>query len=121
MQYPHAVPFWRHEMPYSLLKTPKTYSKGILEKLDKLNKSNPLTYMINGSKNEKSKFWCMLWVLSERVQDTPLQQFLWSNLYLFDSLFVTFHSSGCKEKQNASSVTRIVQIRTTTKKIELTG
>ena len=30
--------------------------KRILQKLDRLNKSNPLKYMISGSKNEKIKF-----------------------------------------------------------------
>ena len=30
--------------------------KGILEKLDKLSKSNKLRYMTNGSKNKKTKF-----------------------------------------------------------------
>ena len=38
------------------LKMSKLSIKGILEKLDKLNKSNPLRYIINGSKNKKSKF-----------------------------------------------------------------
>ena len=30
--------------------------KGILEKLDKSNKSNPLKYMTSSSKNKKTKF-----------------------------------------------------------------
>ena len=33
---------------------PKLSIIGILEKLDKLNKPNPLRYMINGIKNEKN-------------------------------------------------------------------
>ena len=38
------------------LKTSKLSIKGILENLDKLNKSNPLRYMVNGIKNKKTKF-----------------------------------------------------------------
>ena len=37
--------------------------KGKLEKLDKLNKSNPLRYMINASKN-KTKFYHIFTPLS---------------------------------------------------------
>ena len=33
---------------------------GILEKLDKLSKSNPLIYMTNGSKNKKTNFCFIL-------------------------------------------------------------
>ena len=55
--------------------------KGKLEKLDKLNKSNPLRYMINASKN-KTKFchifYLMVWV----------QQFLLNSFHLFDSIFL---------------------------------
>ena len=35
---------------------PELSIKGILEKLDKLNKSNPFWFMINGSKTKKTKF-----------------------------------------------------------------
>ena len=58
--------------------------KGISEKLDKLNKSNPLRYMINGSKN---MVWSMVWFLSNTIEETPLQQFLLGIIYLFDSIF----------------------------------
>ena len=34
--------------------------KGVLRKLDKLNKSNPFRYMINDSKSKKTKFCCIL-------------------------------------------------------------
>ena len=64
--------------------------KGILEKLDKLSKFSPLTYMTNDSKNKKiffPNFDPMVWVLGSGVQDTPLQQFLLSILYSFDSIF----------------------------------
>ena len=71
---------------------PKLYINGILEKLDKLNISNPIGYMTNGSKNKKTKF-CrnfdpMVWVFSSEVEDTPLQQFLLSSRYLFDFIFL---------------------------------
>ena len=33
--------------------------------------------------------------------------------------FLTFPGNGCKNEINASSITRILQIRTTAKKIEL--
>ena len=60
----------------SKLKMSKLSIKGILEKLDKLNKSTPLRYMINGIKKEKTKilslFDPMVWVLSNGVVKTPL-------------------------------------------------
>ena len=61
-----------------------------LEKLDKLNKSNPLRYMINANKNKKilSHFYPMVWILSKRVEDVSLQQFLLSSFYSFDSIFL---------------------------------
>ena len=42
------------------LKMSKLSITGILKKLDNLNKSNPLRYMINGIKNEKTKFFRIL-------------------------------------------------------------
>ena len=59
----------------------KLFITGFLEKLEKLNKSNPLSYMTNGSKEN------LFWVLSNGLKDTQLQQCLLNNLYLFDSLF----------------------------------
>ena len=41
--------------------------KVILEKLDKLNKSNPLRYLRDGSKNQKSKFCCIVNLCSESL------------------------------------------------------
>ena len=63
--------------------------KGKLEKLDKLNKSNPLRYMINANKNKKilSHFYPMVWILSKRVEDVSLQQFLLSSFYSFETIF----------------------------------
>ena len=65
--------------------------KGELEKLDKLNKSNPLRYTINASK-DKTKFGHiftpMVWVLSKRVEDVSLQQVLRSRFYSFDAIFL---------------------------------
>ena len=64
--------------------------KGTVGKLDKINKSNPVGYMINASKN-KTKFWHfypMVWVLSKRVEDVSLQHFLLSSFYSFDSNFL---------------------------------
>ena len=47
--------------------------------------------MTNESKNKKTKFcWIltpMVWVLSNGIEDTPLQQFLFSSLHSFDSIF----------------------------------
>ena len=62
-----------------------------LEKLDKLNKSNPLRYMINANKNKKilSHFYPMVWILSKRVEDVSLQQFLLSTFYSFDFIFLS--------------------------------
>ena len=45
-----------------LLSSPYTQNvqdvhQGNLEKLDKLNKSNPLRYIINDNKNKKAKFY----------------------------------------------------------------
>ena len=31
----------------------------------------------------------MVWVLSNGIEETPLQQFLLSSLYLFDSIFIS--------------------------------
>ena len=72
----------------------KMLIKGIQEKLDKLEKSNPLKYKTNGGKNKK-KNWFMLhfdciarvWVLSNEVEDTPLQQFL---ILYFNSIIQKF-------------------------------
>ena len=52
-------------------------------------KSTPLRYMTNGNKNEKTKFYRILtpWFEFNEVKDTPLQQFLLSSLYSFDSQF----------------------------------
>ena len=50
----------------------------IFEKLDKLNKPNLLRYMTNDSKNILPHF--------SRMEDTPLQQFLLSSLFSFDSI-----------------------------------
>ena len=68
----------------------KLSNKRKLEKLDKLNKSNPLRYMINANKNKKilSHFYPMVWILSKRVEDASLQQFLLSSFYLFGSIFL---------------------------------
>ena len=63
--------------------------KGILEKLDKLSKSNPLR-CLSSSKSKKlnfAGFWHMVWVLRNGVEVTPLQQFLLSSFYVFDSFF----------------------------------
>ena len=65
---------------------PKLFIKGILEKFDKLNKSNPLRYMINGTKIKKPKFCCIFtpWSGSVAIQRKKhLQQFLLNSLYLF--------------------------------------
>ena len=43
--------------------------------------------MINGSKNKKLNFDLMVRVLSNGVEDIPLQQFLLSSLYSFDSIY----------------------------------
>ena len=40
---------------------------GILEKIDKINKSNPLRYMTNGNKNKKTKFFRILTPRSESL------------------------------------------------------
>ena len=65
--------------------------KGILEKLDKLNESNPLRYMINGSKNKKNLIWPyfdpMAWIFSNEVKEKPLQQFLLGSFYLLEPIF----------------------------------
>ena len=47
----------------------KLFIKGILEKLDKLSKSNKLRYMTNGTKNKKTKFCRILisWFVSLAV------------------------------------------------------
>ena len=78
----------------------------------------------------------MVWVLSNGAEETSLQQFLLSSLYLFDYIFssivwidssiivlkefvsvfnkktekkiATFHGNGCKEEKYASSITRIL-------------
>ena len=70
--------------------------KGKLEKLDKLNKSNPLLYIVNASKNKtknKNKvlphFYPMVWFLRKRVEDASLQQFLLSSFYSFNSIFLS--------------------------------
>ena len=48
-----------------------------------LNKPNPLRYMTNGGKNQKSNFCSILtpvvraWAFNSRVKDTPLQHFFW--------------------------------------------
>ena len=65
---------------------PKLFIKGILEKFDKLNKSNPLRYMINGTKIKKPKFCCIFTPWSGSVairRKKHLQQFLLNSLYLF--------------------------------------
>ena len=71
--------------------------KEIMEKSDKISKSNPLKYMKNGSKTQKKKkekFFsphfhpiARVWVLSNRVADTRLQRFLLSSLHSFESTF----------------------------------
>ena len=62
--------------------------KGKFEKLNKLNKSIPLTYMINASKNKTklSNFYPMVWILSKKVGGVSLQQFLLSSFYSFESI-----------------------------------
>ena len=65
----------------------KLYIKGKLENWDKLNKSNPLRYMINAGKN-KTNFHPIVWFLSKRVEDASLQQFLLSSFYSFESIFL---------------------------------
>ena len=63
---------------------------GILEKFEKLKKSNTLRYMTNGGKNKNKifpYFHPMAWFLASEVEDTPLQQFSLSSLYSFDSIF----------------------------------
>ena len=50
--------------------------KGILEKFEKLKKSNTLRYMTNGGKNKNKifpYFEPMAWFLASEVEDTPLQ------------------------------------------------
>ena len=42
------------------LKIPKLPIKGILEKLDKLNKSNPIRYMTNRSKKKTTTKFCRI-------------------------------------------------------------
>ena len=119
--------------------------KGIFQKL---NKSNQLRCMANGSKKKKlfRHFDPLVQVPGNRVEDRLLQQILLSSLYSLDSQFVlisciivlkefasifnketgkryflTFPGNGCKKEKNASSIIRILQIRTTTEKIKLTG
>ena len=69
---------------------PKLSINGKFEKLDKLNKSNPLTYMINASKNKTklSHFYPMVWILSKKVEGVSLQQFLLSSFYSLESIFL---------------------------------
>ena len=77
----------------------------------------------------------MVWVLSNAVEDTPLQQFFsldsfestFSVIILIDKQYnyvvgisFTFHAAVAKKKKHASSITRILQIRNTTEKNELT-
>ena len=65
---------------------PKLFIRGILEKFDKLNKSNPLRYMINGTKIKSPKFCCIFTPWSGCVairRKKHLQQFLLNSLYLF--------------------------------------
>ena len=60
----------------SLTRNVQVVLKRTLEKLHKLNKSNPLRFMINASKNKTnflSHFYSMVWVLSKRVEDISLQ------------------------------------------------
>ena len=66
--------------------------KGILEMLDKLNKSDLLKHMTNGSKNKKLNFvafWSyglgpLQWGRRYAIETTFL-----SSLYSFDSIFFT--------------------------------
>ena len=59
--------------------------------LDKLNKSNPLRYNDKCEKKIKKKillyFDPIVWLLRNGIEETPLQQFLLSSLYLLDSIF----------------------------------
>ena len=43
--------------------------------------------MVAKKKKKLTHFDPMVWFLSNGVQDTPLQQFFLSSLYLFDSIF----------------------------------
>ena len=77
----------------------------------------------------------MVWVLSNAVEDTPLQKFFsldsfestFSVIILIDKQYnyvvgisFTFHAAVAKKIKNASSITIILYIRTITGKIELT-
>ena len=61
--------------------------KGILEKLNQLNKLNPFRYMISGSKNKRNfaVFRRHAMVLSKGVEEALLQKH-----------FIAFHGNGCQ-------------------------
>ena len=69
--------------------------KGKLEKLDKLNKSNPLRYMINASKN-KTKFCHSFTPWSGSLAITVSKEFVSIfNKETRERNFLTFHGKGC--------------------------
>ena len=71
------------------LKIFKLFIKGILEKLGKLNKSNPWRCISssNSKKTNFAGFWTHGLGLCNGGEETPFQQFLLSCLYVFDSIF----------------------------------
>ena len=75
----HLIQFFQ-EVPK--LKMPQLSIIGMLERLDKPNKSNPLRYMINGVRNKKARF-CH--ILTPRFGSLAMQQkkHRWNNFYLF--------------------------------------
>ena len=66
--------------------------KRILEKLGKLNNLNPLTYMINGSKNKKLNF-ALFWphVLGQTSQHWGRKNSNFSNFYWVISVCLTLY------------------------------
>ena len=61
---------------------PKLSIEGILEKLGKLNQSNPIRYMINGVKNKKKLNFVAFWPHgSLAVGLKELKELCWSNFF----------------------------------------
>ena len=75
----HLIQFFQ-EVPK--LKMSQLSIKGMLERLDKLNKSNPLRSLINGVRNKKAKFCHILtpWFGSLAMQQKKNR---WNNFYFF--------------------------------------